>query len=141
MGGYKDPYSNFGRLQSEIWRSIRLVVDTGIHSKGWTEEQAVAYFLENSPTPEPTARSEVQRYFVLPGQATSYKVGMIRIQQLRARAKAALKEDFDIRAFLETVLGGGSMPLSILDSRIDHWVVSELAKADGRRREQSITHR
>jgi len=125
MGGYEDPYSELGRLQSEMWRAIRLVVDTGIHAKGWTEDEAVAYCLANSPVPETAARSEVQRYFVLPGQATSYKIGMIRIQQLRARAEEALGEDFDIRGFHDTVLGGGSMPLAILEQRIANWIASQ----------------
>ena len=124
MGGYEDPYSDFGRLQSEMWRAIRLVVDTGIHAKGWTEDEAVAYCLENSPNPETVARSEVQRYFVLPGQATSYKIGMIRIQELRAKAEAELGEDFDIRGFHDTVLDGGSMPLSILETRVNNWIAS-----------------
>jgi uncharacterized protein (DUF885 family) len=122
MGGYEDPYSEFGRLSSEIWRAIRLVVDTGIHAKGWSEEQAVAYAMENSPTPETAARSEVQRYFVLPGQATSYKIGMIRIQELRAMAEEQLGEDFDIRDFHDTVLGGGSVPLSLLEKRVENWI-------------------
>ncbi|WAT17388.1 DUF885 domain-containing protein [Aurantiacibacter sp. MUD11] len=124
MGGYEDPYSDFGRLQSEMWRAIRLVVDTGIHAKGWTEDEAVAYCLENSPNPETVARSEVRRYFVLPGQATSYKIGMIRIQELRAHAEEVLGEDFDIRGFHDTVLGGGAVPLSILEQRVDNWIAS-----------------
>ncbi len=127
MGAYEDPYSDFGRLTTEMWRAIRLVVDTGIHSKGWTEQQAVDYFQENSPIPETTSRTEVQRYFVMPGQATSYKIGMIKIQELRARAEEALGDDFDIRGFHDTVLGGGSMPLSILERRIDSWIASEQA--------------
>jgi uncharacterized protein (DUF885 family) len=122
MGGYKDPYSEFGRLQSEMWRAIRLVVDTGIHSKGWTEDEAVAYCLENSPNPETVARSEVRRYFVLPGQATSYKIGMIKIQELRAKAEGELGDKFDIRGFHDTVLGGGSVPLSLLEKQVDNWV-------------------
>ncbi|AWW72983.1 DUF885 domain-containing protein [Erythrobacter sp. KY5] len=124
MGGYEDPYSDFGRLQSEMWRAIRLVVDTGIHSKGWTEDQAVQYCLENSPNPETVARSEVQRYFVLPGQATSYKIGMIRIQELRKKAEEELGEDFDIRGFHDTVLGGGSVPLPLLEKQVDNWIAS-----------------
>ena len=124
MGGYQDPYSDFGRLQSEMWRAIRLVVDTGIHAKGWTEDEAVAYCLENSPNPETVARSEVRRYFVLPGQATSYKIGMIRIQQLRARAEEELGDQFDIRGFHDTVLGGGAVPLSILEKQVDLWIAS-----------------
>jgi len=127
MGAYEDPYSDFGRLTTEMWRSIRLVVDTGIHSKGWSEQEAVDYFLANSPIPETTSRTEVQRYFVMPGQATSYKIGMLKIQELRARAEETLGDDFDIRGFHDTVLDGGSMPLSILESRIDSWIASEQA--------------
>ncbi len=126
-GTYQDPYSRFGRLGSEIWRAIRLVVDTGLHAKGWSEEEAVQYFLANSAAPEPQARSEVQRYMVTPGQATSYKIGMLKIQELRRKAEAALGERFDIRAFHDTVLGGGSMPLTMLEQRIDRWVASGLA--------------
>ncbi|MDJ0641776.1 MAG: DUF885 domain-containing protein [Erythrobacter sp.] len=122
MGGYEDPYSDFGRLVNEMWRAIRLVVDTGIHSKGWSEQEAITYFLENSPMPETTVRSEVRRYFVLPGQATSYKIGMIRIQELRAKAEEELGDKFDIRGFHDTVLGGGAVPLSILEKRIDQWI-------------------
>ncbi|MEM9312315.1 MAG: DUF885 domain-containing protein [Pseudomonadota bacterium] len=124
MGGYQDPYSDFGRLSSEIWRAIRLVVDTGIHAKGWSEQEAIDYFLENSPSPETTVRSEVRRYFVLPGQATSYKIGMIRIQELRAEAEAELGDAFDIRGFHDTVLSGGAVPLGILEKRVDQWVES-----------------
>ncbi|MEL7219040.1 MAG: DUF885 domain-containing protein, partial [Pseudomonadota bacterium] len=127
MGAYEDPYSDFGRLTNEIWRAIRLVVDTGIHSKGWSEQEAITYFLENSPMPETTVRSEVRRYFVLPGQATSYKIGMIRIQELRAEAEKALGDKFDIRGFHDTVLGGGAVPLSILEQRVDQWVASAKA--------------
>jgi uncharacterized protein (DUF885 family) len=122
MGGYADPYSEFGRLTSEIWRAIRLVVDTGLHSKGWSEEQAVAYFLENSSIPEAAVRSEVRRYLVNPGQATSYKIGMIKILELRARAREQLGDQFDIRAFHDTILGGGALPLGILEQRVDQWI-------------------
>ncbi|PHR21649.1 MAG: DUF885 domain-containing protein [Sphingopyxis sp.] len=124
MGGYQDPYSEFGRLTSEIWRAIRLVVDTGLHSKGWSEEQAVAYFLENSSIPEAAVRSEVRRYLVNPGQATSYKIGMIKILELRARAKQELGDKFDIRAFHDVVLGGGALPLGILEQRVDQWIAA-----------------
>ena len=123
-GTYQDPYSRFGRLGSEIWRSIRLVVDTGLHSKGWTEEQAVQYFLANSAITEPQARSEIRRYMVIPGQATSYKIGMLRIQELRRKAEAALGPKFDIRAFHDTILGGGAMPLTVLEQRVDRWIAS-----------------
>ncbi len=121
-GTYVDPYSDFGRLGSEIWRAIRLVVDTGLHSKGWTEEQAVQYFLANSAITEQQARSEVQRYIVMPGQATAYKIGMIEIQQMRAKAEAELGDKFDIKAFHDTILGGGALPLEMLEAKVDRWV-------------------
>jgi len=121
---YQDPYSRFGRLGSEIWRAIRLVVDTGLHSKGWSEEEAVQYFLANSAVTEGQARSEIRRYMVLPGQATSYKIGMLKIQELRRKAEAALGDAFDIRAFHDTVLGGGALPLTVLESRVDRWIAS-----------------
>jgi uncharacterized protein (DUF885 family) len=124
MGAYKDPYSELGRLSSEIWRAIRLVLDTGIHSKGWTEEQAVKYFTENSPSAAGAIRSEVQRYIVIPGQATAYKIGMQKILDLRARAQRALGNRFDIKGFHDTVLGGGAMPLEILERRVDTWIAS-----------------
>jgi uncharacterized protein (DUF885 family) len=123
-GTYEDSYSRFGRLGSEIWRAIRLVVDTGLHAKGWSEEEAVQYFLANSATTEPQARSEVRRYMVSPGQATSYKIGMLKIQELRRKAEAELGDRFDIRAFHDTLLGGGAMPLTILEQRLDRWVAS-----------------
>jgi len=121
-GTYTDPYSDFGRLGSEIWRAIRLVLDTGLHAKGWTEEQAVQYFLDNSAITEAQARSEVQRYMVLPGQATSYKIGMLKILELREKAEQALGDKFDIRGFHDAVLGGGAVPLSVLEAMIDQWI-------------------
>jgi uncharacterized protein (DUF885 family) len=123
-GTFQDPLSDFGRLGSEIWRAVRLVVDTGLHAKGWTEQEAIDYFLANTAAPEGQARSEVRRYIVLPGQATSYKIGMLKIQELRRKAEAELGEDFDIRAFHDTVLGGGAMPLAILERRVDEWIAS-----------------
>jgi uncharacterized protein (DUF885 family) len=124
MGAYEDPYSDFGRLGTELWRAIRLVVDTGLHAKGWTEEEAVAYFTENSPTSEGQIRSEIRRYIVLPGQATTYKIGMLKIQELRQRAEQALGAAFDIRAFHDVVLGGGALPLTILEQRVDDWIAN-----------------
>ncbi len=123
-GTYQDPYSRFGRLGSEIWRAIRLVVDTGLHAKGWSEDQAVDYFKANSAVTDAQARSEVRRYMVLPGQATSYKIGMLRIQEMRRKAEAALGDRFDIRAFHDTILGGGAMPLTVLEKRVDRWIAS-----------------
>ncbi len=104
-GTYEDPISDFGRLNAEIWRAIRLVVDTGLHSKGWTEEEAYQYFIENAAVTNQQARSEVQRYIVMPGQATSYKIGMLKIQELREKAEEELGDKFDIRAFHDTILG------------------------------------
>jgi uncharacterized protein (DUF885 family) len=124
MGGFEDPYSDFGRLGAEIWRAIRLVVDTGLHAKGWTEEQAVQYFLANGPTSEGQVRAEIRRYLVMPGQATAYKVGMLKILELRERAKTAFRDRFDIRTFHDIVLGGGSLPLPILERRIDDWLAA-----------------
>ncbi|MDA7737967.1 DUF885 domain-containing protein, partial [bacterium] len=121
--------SDFGRLGSEIWRAIRLVVDSGMHSKGWTEDEAVEYFSQNSPAPLETIRTEVQRYLVWPGQATSYKVGMIFIQDLRAAAEKELGDKFDIRGFHDAVLDGGALPLSMLKSKVERWVAAEKAKA------------
>lgn len=124
---YQTPYSEYGRLMSEMWRAIRLVVDTGMHAKGWTEQQAVDYFRANSSVPDAAIRSEVQRYLANPGQATAYKIGMIRIQQLRAKAEAKLGEGFDIRRFHDTILGGGAMPLDLLEARVDRWIAAEKA--------------
>ncbi len=123
-GTYQDPLSRFGRAGSEMWRAIRLVVDTGLHAKGWTEDQAVEYFKENSAITEAQARSEVRRYLVLPGQATSYKVGMLKIQELRRDAEAELGDAFDIRAFHDVVLGSGAVPLEILERQVDDWIAS-----------------
>ncbi|MBA3888452.1 MAG: DUF885 domain-containing protein, partial [Acidobacteria bacterium] len=122
MGAYKDPYSDFGRLSTEIWRAIRLVVDTGLHAKGWNEQQAVDYFTANSSSSEGAIRSEVQRYLVWPGQATAYKIGMMKILELREQARAELGDRFDIRRFHDTVLGGGALPLEILERRVQDWV-------------------
>ncbi|KAF1722627.1 DUF885 domain-containing protein [Pseudoxanthomonas wuyuanensis] len=119
---YQDPYSEFGRLSSEMWRAIRLVVDTGLHAKGWTEQQAVEYFDANSAVPLAAIKSEVQRYLIMPGQATAYKIGMIRIQELRRKAEAELGEKFDIKGFHDTVLGGGALPLTLLGKRVDQWI-------------------
>ncbi len=130
MGAYDDPYSNFGRLSSEMWRALRLVVDTGLHSKNWSEQETVDFMQQNSAEPLASVQSEVRRYLVLPGQATSYKIGMIKIQQLRSRAEVALGDRFDIRAFHDTVLTGGAMPLAVLERRVDHWIEETLATGE-----------
>ena len=121
-GTFEDPLSEFGRLGSEIWRAIRLVVDTGLHSKGWTEEEAWEYFTENAAVTDQQARSEIQRYIVMPGQATAYKIGMIKILELREHAREALGDKFDIKGFHDTILGGGALPLEILERRVDQWI-------------------
>lgn len=127
MDLYKDPYSDFGRLGREIWRAIRLVLDTGIHAKGWSEQQAMDYFAANSPQPIGKMRSEVRRYFVMPGQATAYKVGMVKILALRAEARQQLGAKFDLKAFHDVVLGAGSVPLAVLEGRVRRWIASQKA--------------
>ena len=122
MGQFKDPYRDFGRLTAEMWRAIRLVVDTGLHAKGWTQEQAEQFFFDNSAIPESAVRSEVRRYLTTPGQATSYKIGMLKIQELRTRAEETLGEQFDIRDFHDVLLGGGALPMPLLETRVDNWI-------------------
>lgn len=125
MGAYGNPYTDFGRLVTEIWRAIRLVVDTGLHSKGWSEMQAREFFYENSPIAEGQVISEVRRYMVWPGQATAYKMGMLKIIELRGKAQEALGDKFDIRSFHDAVLGGGALPLPVLERVIDDWIAQQ----------------
>ena len=129
MGAYQNPYSDFGRLVTEIWRAVRLVVDTGMHAKGWTEQQAIDYFLDKTPVAKAAVVSEVRRYLVMPGQATSYKIGMLEILQLRSQAQQQLGDKFDIRAFHDTVLNGGALPLELLEKRVQQWVDSVKARS------------
>ena len=117
--------SDFGRLGSEMWRAIRLVVDTGMHHKGWSEQQAVDFFSQNSPAPLGTIKTEIKRYLVLVGQATAYKIGMIDIQRLRAMSEKELGEKFDIRGFHDAVLDGGALPLSMLERKVKQWIESQ----------------
>jgi uncharacterized protein (DUF885 family) len=124
MGAYEDPYTDFSRLTTEIWRAVRLVVDTGLHAKRWSEQQAVDYFKEHTAISDGQIRAEVRRYIVTPGQATSYKIGMLKILDLRAKAQAALGDRFDIRGFHDAVLGGGALPLPLLERRVDDWIVA-----------------
>jgi uncharacterized protein (DUF885 family) len=128
MGQYQNPYYDFGRLVNEIWRAIRLVVDTGIHSKGWTEANAITYFSENSSIAPGAIEAEVRRYMVMPGQATGYKIGMIKIQELRKMAETELGDKFDLKGFHDTVLGGGALPLDILEKVVKQWVEAEKVK-------------
>jgi len=125
MGAYEDPYSNLGRLSNEIWRGVRLVVDTGMHAMGWTKEEAVNYFAAHSLAPIESIVAEINRYLVIPGQATSYKIGMLKIQELRERTEQALGEDFDIREFHDVILSGGALPLDILDRRVNNYIDSK----------------
>ena len=122
MGFYQDPYSDFGRLSLEIWRAARLVTDTGLHSKRWSREQAIEYFQQNTLVSDRDIVKEVERYITNPGQATSYKIGQLKILELRAKARASLGERFDIRDFHSVVLGGGGVPLDVLEERVDAWI-------------------
>jgi len=125
LGIYTDPYSDFGRLSMEIFRAARLVVDTGIHTKKWTREDAVQYYLDNIPNPEGDVRAEIDRYIVWPGQATAYKIGMLKIQDLRSDAETRLGEQFDLREFHDVVLANGSVPLKVLEELVNDWVKSK----------------
>ncbi|MDP2041396.1 MAG: DUF885 domain-containing protein [Algoriphagus sp.] len=122
MGQYKNPYYDFGRLVNEIWRAIRLVTDTGLHAKGWTEADAIKYFSENSSIAPGAIQAEVRRYMVIPGQATGYKIGMLKIQELRKLAETELDDKFDLKAFHDVVLGGGALPLDILEKVVKEWI-------------------
>ena len=125
IGYYKDPYSDFGRLAMELWRSCRLVVDTGIHAKKWTREEGIAYYKENTPNAESDCIKMVERHIVMPGQATAYKIGMNKILELRENAKEELGQDFDIREFHDVILLDGAVPLNILEEKVDNWVSEE----------------
>lgn len=125
LGVYTDPYQYFGRLQAELWRSIRLVVDTGLHSKNWTREQVIQYMLDNSATTETEAVAEAERYIAIPGQALAYKIGELKILELRKKAEQALGDKFDIREFHAEVLRDGAVPLSVLAAKIDRWIASK----------------
>ena len=125
LGVYTDPYDYFGYQQNELWRAIRLVVDTGLHSKNWTREQVIQYMLDNSAESLTTSTSEAERYVAWPSQALGYKIGELKIQQLRAKSEAALGTKFDIRAFHAEVLKDGSVPLDVLEAKIDRWIKSQ----------------
>lgn len=124
MGFYTDPYSDFGRLGMELWRAGRLVVDTGIHHKRWSREQAIAWLTENTPNPPGDIEKAIERYVVYPGQATAYMIGKLKIMELREKAKAELGTGFDIRAFHDTILTSGPVPLSILEENVEQWIAA-----------------
>ncbi len=127
IGFYSDPYSDFGRLAAELWRSCRLVVDTGIHSKKWTREEGIEYYKANTPNSEGDCVKMVERHIVMPGQATAYKIGMNKIIELREDAKIQLEKDFDLREFHDVVLLNGAVPLNILEEMVQDWVDSKKA--------------
>jgi len=127
LGLYRDPYSRFGALTYEMWRAIRLVVDTGMHYKGWTRQQAIDFFRDNAAKTEVDIINEIDRYLSMPGQALAYKIGQLRILELRAKAEQTLGASFDIRRFHDALLGGGSLPLEVLAIRMDRWLARELA--------------
>ncbi|WP_444938572.1 DUF885 domain-containing protein [Microbulbifer sp. JMSA002] len=129
LGFYEDPYSDFGRLAMELWRAGRLVVDTGLHAKKWTREQAIDYLVENTPNPKGDVVKAIERYIVMPGQATAYKIGMLKIIELREKAKAELGDKFDVRGFHDTILANGAVPLNVLEELVDGWVASVKAKS------------
>ncbi|MEQ1519504.1 MAG: DUF885 domain-containing protein, partial [Usitatibacteraceae bacterium] len=124
IGYEKNPLDNLGRLQAEMFRAVRLVVDTGIHAKRWTREQAIEYMITNTGMPEIEVIAEIERYFVMPGQALAYKVGMIKILQLREKAKQELGAKFSLRDFHDTVLKNGSMPLAVLERVVDEYIAA-----------------
>jgi uncharacterized protein (DUF885 family) len=125
VGFYENPYSDFGRLGYEMWRAVRLVVDTGIHAFGWTREQAVDYLASHTALTEKSVNDEIDRYISWPGQALSYKIGEIKIRQLRAKAEKALGSKFDLRLFHDTVIGQGSLPMDVLEDVIDEWIAQQ----------------
>lgn len=124
MGLYADPYSDFGRLAMELWRACRLVVDTGIHAKQWTREQGIAYYVDNTPNAKSDAVKMVERHIVMPSQATAYKVGMIKLLELKHKAEKQLGDKFDIRDFHTLVLANGALPLDVLEEQVDQWIAS-----------------
>ena len=126
LGLYKDPYSQFGALTYEMWRAVRLVVDTGMHYKGWTRQQAIDFFKDNAAKTELDIVNEIDRYIGWPGQALAYKIGQLKIKQIRGQAETALGDDFDIRAFHDELLGAGALPLDLLEQRMDAWLESQM---------------
>jgi uncharacterized protein (DUF885 family) len=131
IGFFQDPASDYGRLNLELLRAVRFVVDTGIHADGWTRDQAVLYFRESGAADEPTIQAEVDRYIALPAQSLSYKIGQLKIRELRARAERELGPRFDIRKFHDEILSAGSLPMDMLDARINGWIENEHSAGEG----------
>jgi uncharacterized protein (DUF885 family) len=127
LGFQSDPFDNIGRLQAELFRAVRLVVDTGIHAKRWTREQAIDYMLANTGMAESDVISEIERYIVIPGQATSYKIGMMKILDVRSKAQQALGDAFSLGEFHDVVLKNGAVPLDILERLVDQYIATKLA--------------
>jgi uncharacterized protein (DUF885 family) len=132
IGFFQDPATDYGRLNLELMRAVRLVVDTGIHSEGWSREQAVAYFRESGAADEPTIQGEVDRYIAWPAQGLSYKIGQLKILELRERAKQRLGSRFDIKAFHDEILSGGSLPLDMLETRMNRWMANQMPTSTAR---------
>jgi uncharacterized protein (DUF885 family) len=128
VGLYQDPVSDYGRLSSELFRAVRLVVDTGIHSQGWSREQVVEFFRQSGAVDEPTIQSETDRYIAWPAQALSYKLGQLKFRELRERARRELGAKFDIRAFHDEMINGGTLPLDLLEARTDQWIAEQKSK-------------
>ena len=126
LGLYKDPYSRFGALTYEMWRAVRLVVDTGMHYKDWTRQQAIDFFKDNAAKTELDIINEIDRYIAWPGQALAYKIGQLKILSLRKQAEKALGDSFDIRAFHDELLSAGAIPLEILETRMNHWLNQQM---------------
>ncbi len=126
MGLYRDPYSRFGALTYDMWRAVRLVVDTGMHYKGWTRQQAIDFFMDNAAKTEQDIVNEIDRYISWPGQALGYKIGQLKMLELRRKSEMALGDDFDIRAFHDELLGGGALPLEVLETRMNRWLAEQL---------------
>ena len=129
VGFYQDPVSDYGRLSSELFRAVRLVVDTGIHSMGWSRDQVVAFFRQSAAVDEPTIQAETDRYIAWPAQALSYKLGQLKFRELRDRAQKELGPKFDIRSFHDEMLSGGVLPLDLLDARTNSWIRAQKVKS------------